>query len=58
MMLTPLEILEVCGLTISCGVDNLMCMFNMPKRLSEGKNAGKMARVVEEDIIDGAYSSS
>ena len=45
------------GLMISSGVDNVLCMFNLPNRLTSGKNIGKFARVVEEDIIDGCYSS-
>jgi hypothetical protein len=46
------------GLMISSGVDNLLCMFNLPQRLTTGKNSGKFARVVEEDFIDGCYSSA
>lgn len=36
---------------ISCAIDNVLNMFNL-------QNGGGNARLIEEDLIDGAYSST
>ena len=38
---------------LSCGIDSVVNMWDLPVRSSQDK----MKRLVEDDVIEGAYSS-